>query len=32
MVATGIPDTITDGLGTVGVAIPPCVQVTTAPT
>ena len=32
MVAIGIPDTITNGLGTVGMAMPPCAQVTTAPT
>ena len=32
MVAIGIPETITDGLGAVGVAMPPWEQVTTAPT
>jgi hypothetical protein len=32
MVAMGIPDTNTNGLGTVGTAMPPCAHVTTAPT
>jgi hypothetical protein len=32
MVTVGIPDTSTMGFGTVGVATPPCAQVTTAPT
>jgi hypothetical protein len=32
IVTIGIPDTNTVGLGTVGVATPPCAQETTAPT
>lgn len=31
IVATGIPDTVTIGLGAVGIAWPPCAHVTTAP-
>jgi hypothetical protein len=32
IVAMGMPETNTHGLGTVGIAMPPCAQVTTAPT
>jgi hypothetical protein len=31
MVATGMPEAITTGLGTVGIACPPCEQSTVAP-
>jgi hypothetical protein len=31
MVAIGIPETNTMGLGTVGIACPPCAQMTVAP-
>jgi hypothetical protein len=31
MVATGMPETKTTGLGAVGMACPPCEQSTTAP-